>query len=268
MNFFKTTLSVVAAFAIGAGAVQAQDSTSIYGLISNSSISDDFSTLKLAVDTAGLASTLSDTSEGVEFTVFAPSNGAFSVSIPQQDTLDKLLGDSATLASILTYHVVPGTVLAADLTDSMMVTTVNGESLLITIDDSVDPAVVRADSATVQQADIIASNGVIHKINAVLMPSMDTTGGNPDTPSTIKPLLAQELNVRIYPNPTTDVATIDAPSDVQISSIEVLNQAGQVVVKQTDATRVDLSAQPVGTYYLFIETNKGLISQTLQRSGQ
>ncbi len=128
--------------------------------------SDDFSTLVSAVESAGLAETLSG--EG-PFTVFAPTNEAFEA-LPE-GTLDELTMEenSDQLTSILTYHVVPSAAMAADLSDGQELETVNGETLTVSIDGDT----VMIGDATVTQADIEASNGVIHVIDTVLMPSGD-----------------------------------------------------------------------------------------------
>ena len=122
-----------------------------------------FTTLVSAVQAAGLEETLRG--EG-PYTVFAPTDDAFAA-VPQE-TMDALLADpTGALADVLTYHVVPGKVMSTDLSDGMMVETVNGESLKITV--NADGTVMVGD-ATVTTADIGTSNGVIHVIDTVLVP--------------------------------------------------------------------------------------------------
>jgi uncharacterized surface protein with fasciclin (FAS1) repeats len=122
-----------------------------------------FTTLVSAVQAAGLEETLRG--EG-PYTVFAPTDDAFAA-VPQE-TLDALLADpQGALTDVLTYHVVPGKVLSTDLSDGMMVETVNGASLEITVND--DGSVMVGD-ATVVTADIETANGVIHVIDTVLVP--------------------------------------------------------------------------------------------------
>ena len=120
----------------------------------------DFTTLVAAVEAAGLVDTLKG--EG-PFTVFAPTDEAFAA-LPE-GTVEALLEDIPTLTAILTYHVVPGAVMSTDLSDGMMAETVNGQSVTISIDDG-----VMVDGANVVAADIEASNGVIHVIDAVILP--------------------------------------------------------------------------------------------------
>ena len=122
-----------------------------------------FTTLVAAVEAAGLVETLSG--EG-PFTVFAPTDEAFAA-LPE-GTVEGLLEDPEALASILTYHVVAGSVMSGDLSDGMMATTVNGSDITISIADGV----VMINDATVAAADIETSNGVIHVIDSVILPPM------------------------------------------------------------------------------------------------
>ncbi len=127
----------------------------------------NFTILLAAVDAAGLTETLNG--EG-PFTVFAPSDEVFAA-LPEA-AIAALLSDPALLTSILTYHVVPGAVMAADVVamDGQQAVTVQGEGINITI---VDEAVVLDGNAKVVAADIAASNGVIHAIDGVLVPLAD-----------------------------------------------------------------------------------------------
>jgi uncharacterized surface protein with fasciclin (FAS1) repeats len=122
----------------------------------------DFSTLVTAVQAAGLAETLSGDGP---FTVFAPTNEAFAA-LPA-GLLDKLLlpENKDVLTKILTYHVLASEVMAADVTAGK-VPTVEGTELTITTDGG-----VKVDDATVTATDVEASNGVIHVIDAVLVPA-------------------------------------------------------------------------------------------------
>ena len=119
-----------------------------------------FETLVAAIKAAGLVETLQG--EG-PFTVFAPTDEAFAA-IPQQD-LEALLADKQALTAVLTYHVVPGKVMAADVMNLDSATTVQGGTITIDTSDG-----VKVDGANVVQTDIQASNGVIHVIDAVIMP--------------------------------------------------------------------------------------------------
>ena len=121
----------------------------------------DFSTLVTAVKAAGLVETLKG--EG-PFTVFAPTDAAFA-KVPT-DTLNALLADKAALANVLTYHVVAGNVMAADVVKLTSAVTVQGQAVSIAVKDGK----VYVDGAQVVATDIKASNGVIHASDAVILP--------------------------------------------------------------------------------------------------
>ena len=121
-----------------------------------------FKTLVTAVKTADLAETLSGTGP---FTVFAPTDDAFA-KLPA-GTVDALLKDKEKLASILTYHVVSGQVTAADAVKLTEAKTINGQSFKI----NASKDGVTIDNAKVVKTDIMTSNGVIHVIDSVMLPS-------------------------------------------------------------------------------------------------
>ncbi len=121
-----------------------------------------FNTLVTAVQAAGLVDTLSG--EG-PFTVFAPTDEAFAA-LPD-GTLDALLADTEALTQVLTYHVVAGEVYAADVVGLESAATVQGEEIAISVEGD---SVVLNGSASVVTTDVMASNGVIHVIDAVILP--------------------------------------------------------------------------------------------------
>ena len=130
--------------------------------------SPDHTVLETAVVTAGLVETLSG--EG-PFTVFAPTDAAFTALLEALGvTADDLLS-LAELTQILTYHVAGVNALSTDLTDGQMVTTVNGQDVTISI---MDGTVMINGTATVTVADLEAGNGVVHVIDAVLVPAVIT----------------------------------------------------------------------------------------------
>jgi uncharacterized surface protein with fasciclin (FAS1) repeats len=132
-------------------------------IVENAANSADHTTLVAAVKAAGLAETLSGTGP---FTVFAPTNEAFA-KLPA-GTVDNLLKPEmkGDLTNVLTYHVVPGAAMAADLKDGQKLKTVQGKELTVSIKDGK----VMIDGATVTIADVVSSNGVTHVIDAVVMP--------------------------------------------------------------------------------------------------
>lgn len=125
--------------------------------------SSDHTTLVAAVSAAGLVETLSGDGP---FTVFAPTNAAFAA-LPE-GTVDNLLKPEMKdqLTGVLTYHVVAGNVLSGDLSDGQVVTTLNGQELTVSIKDGK----VMINGATVVAADLAGTNGVVHVIDAVLLP--------------------------------------------------------------------------------------------------
>lgn len=119
-----------------------------------------FNTLAAALKAAGLIDTLKGPGP---FTVFAPTDAAFA-KIPQAQ-LEALLKDKAKLTSVLTYHVVPGQVMASDVKPGA-VKTVQGSALTV----RTQGGKVMVDNATVTKTDISADNGVIHVIDSVILP--------------------------------------------------------------------------------------------------
>jgi uncharacterized surface protein with fasciclin (FAS1) repeats len=120
-----------------------------------------FKTLVKAIEAADLVKVLQGPGP---FTVFAPTDEAFAA-VPKE-TLDALLKDKKQLAGVLTYHVVPGKVLAADVVKLESAKTVQGQNVTV----KVAKETVKVNNATVVMTDIICSNGVIHVIDAVLLP--------------------------------------------------------------------------------------------------
>lgn len=122
-----------------------------------------FKTLAAALQAADLVGTLKGAGP---FTVFAPTDAAFA-KLPAGTVEDLLKPENkAKLQRILTYHVVPGRVMAADVVKVQAAKAVSGDSITV----SVQGNTVRVDSATVTSTDIAASNGVIHVIDSVILP--------------------------------------------------------------------------------------------------
>ena len=132
-------------------------------IVENAAGSADHTTLVAAVKAAGLAETLSGAGP---FTVFAPTNEAFN-KLPA-GAVDNLLKPEMKkdLTGVLTYHVVPGKLMGADLKDGQKLKTVQGKDLTVTVKDGK----VMINGANVAIADVVSNNGVTHVIDAVLMP--------------------------------------------------------------------------------------------------
>jgi len=122
-----------------------------------------FTTLAAALTQANLVDTLTGTGP---FTVFAPTDAAFTALLTSLDVTAEQLLAREDLSAILTYHVASGKVMSGDLSDGMAVTTVQGSTLTV----GISGGTVTIGDAAVTAADIVASNGVIHVIDKVLMP--------------------------------------------------------------------------------------------------
>ena len=158
--FSRAILGVAAATLIVTGAASAGGYGAKKDIVDTAISAGSFNTLVTAVKEAGLVDTLKG--EG-PFTVFAPTDEAFA-KIPEAD-LQALLADKEKLTAVLTYHVVPGKVTAADVAKISSAKTVQGQS--VTIDTT---GGVKVDNANVVKADIMTSNGVIHVIDSVVLP--------------------------------------------------------------------------------------------------
>ena len=144
---------IASTLTVAALAAQAKD------IVETAVAAGNFKTLATALGAAGLVDTLKGKGP---FTVFAPTDAAFA-KVPKAD-LDALLKDKAKLTAVLTYHVVPGTAMAKDV-KAGKVKTVQGSELTISTSGG-----VMVDNAKVTATDIVASNGVIHVIDTVLIP--------------------------------------------------------------------------------------------------
>ena len=147
------TVAAVSLSVMGAGVAQAKD------IVDTAVAAGSFKTLATALTAAGLIDTLKGKGP---FTVFAPTDEAFA-KVPKAD-LDALLADKAKLTAVLTYHVVPGKVMAKDV-KAGKVKTVQGSEITVATANG-----VMVDGAKVVKTDIAADNGVIHVIDSVIMP--------------------------------------------------------------------------------------------------
>jgi uncharacterized surface protein with fasciclin (FAS1) repeats len=161
-------MTILTALFLFASLAGASDSVSnAYGTESQKNIVEtavaagNFNTLVEALEEAGLVDTLSGPGP---FTVFAPTDEAFD-KVPTA-VMDTLMANRTLLTSVLTYHVVSGEVMSSELENGMLVKTVEGSDVRITRDSDG----VMVDNAEVIEADINASNGVIHVIDAVMLP--------------------------------------------------------------------------------------------------
>ena len=154
--------SIIAGITIGAATLLAP-AEQTPDIVDVAAEAGSFNTLIAALEAAELTDVLR--SDG-PFTVFAPTDEAFAA-IPEAD-LKALLADKEALTAVLTYHVVPGKVMASDVVELSSATTVQGQD----VDIAVDMGKVKVDNATVVTTDIQASNGVIHVIDSVILPEL------------------------------------------------------------------------------------------------
>ena len=162
-------MTLVVAFSFGIQNVQAGCGTCDKSIVENASNIEGFKTLVAAVKAADLVDTLS---KGGPFTVFAPTDEAFA-KLPE-GTLEELLKpeNKDKLVSILTYHVVPGAVMAKDVVKLERAKTVQGKNVRI----KVDGGKVKVNGANVVKTDVKSLNGVIHVIDKVILPPEKKAG--------------------------------------------------------------------------------------------
>jgi len=158
-TFAVGTLAAVVMVAVSGAAVRAETRDVVETAVAAGS----FKTLAKALDAAGLVTTLKGSGP---FTVFAPTDEAFA-KLPA-GTLETLLKpeNKEKLRRILTYHVVSGKVMASDVVKLQSAKAVSGDTITVKVRNDV----VHVDNATVTKADVTASNGVIHVIDAVILP--------------------------------------------------------------------------------------------------
>ena len=193
--------------------------------------SPDHTVLETAVIAAGLADDLS--AEG-PFTVFAPTDAAIAA-LPA-GALEALLADpTGALAEVLLYHVVGAAALSTDLSDGQLIATLQGGDVEV----SIDGMGVMINDANVIVADLVADNGVVHVIDAVL-----------SLPTGVDAVNLSSL-FEVYPNPTTDVLRWNG---IAVDRIQVLDAQGRVRIQTSNpANSIDLSALESGVFMVVIE---------------
>lgn len=218
--------------------------------------SEDHNTLEAAVIAAELADDLSG--EG-PFTVFAPTDAAFDA-LPDGTVASLLEDPTGELAQILLYHVVAGEALSTDLSDGQMITTLEATDVMVSFSDGK----VLINGAMVTVADIETDNGVVHVIDAVLIPEA-TTG--------INETVIDKANVSIYPNPVSEVMNVsfEVSKDSEVS-LEMYNLQGQQVrIQQLGYTPMGFNSAEMGVgdlesglYVVIINTGKTQIAKKVR----
>lgn len=202
--------------------------------------STEHDTLEAAVIAAELADDLSGPGP---FTVFAPTDAAFAA-LPS-GTIETLLADpTGTLAQILLYHVVSGQALSTDLSDGQTIATLLGENITVTIGMNG----VMINNATVVVADILADNGVVHVIDAVLLPQPSFVSNGETIGS-----------VDVYPNPANDILNVSTNNQ---GVIEIYSSEGKLISSTSYSgpnTVVNVEELGRGNYIAIVRNNNGTV---------
>ena len=266
-----TALLFAACAPVAAPAAEPMAEAPAADIVDTAVAAGSFTTLVAAVEAAGLVDALK--AEG-PFTVFAPSDEAFAAIDPA--TIEALLADpSGDLTQILLYHVVPGAVMAADVTDGLVAETLQGGSLTFAVSD----AGVTVNGVNVVSTDIAASNGVIHVIDGVLMPPAEEAAA--EEPMAEEPAMADIVDTAVGAGSfTTLVAAVEAAGLVDALKAEgpftVFAPTDDAFAAIDPATIEALLADPSGdltqilTYHVVpgkvmaADVTDGLVAETLQ----
>lgn len=245
-NYLEQALSGVVTAAMypegGEGRINTVTATAPTTVVDVVVNSDVHNTLEAAVIAADLAGTLSG--EG-PFTVFAPTDAAFAA-LPE-GTVEALLADIPALTNILTYHVLGAKVLSTDLSDGLMATTLLGEDVTVTINENG----VFINDAQVTIADIETDNGVVHVIDAVLLPPAD----EPTTAFDLTPI--GTYNTGVFDESAAEIVAFDTDSkqlyfsNSDANSVGVLNidnPAMPMLVSEIDMASYGDGVQSVAVY--------------------
>lgn len=214
MKYLKLVWLFLFLLALGMMNVVAQDSTTIADIIAEAAEADeaDFTTLLALVADTGLAPVLAD--EDAELTVFAPTDAAFETLLEEFDlALDDLLSAPDLVTAILLYHVAEGIITSDGLSKLETVSTVQGNEIAVSIDE--DDNIVLDGVAMIVVADIEASNGIIHVIDAVLIPPDDGVADSAEA-CIVRTNQADTVRVRVGPgNNRTSVTFLPANQDFE-----------------------------------------------------
>jgi uncharacterized surface protein with fasciclin (FAS1) repeats len=203
------------------------------------------------LETAVIAAELADDLSGTgPFTVFAPTDNAFAA-LPA-GTLDALLADpTGALAQVLLYHVVAGEALSSSLTNGQTIATLQGQNVTV----SITGGNVFINDAQVIMADIMADNGVVHVIDAILTPStsVNETAFN---------------NTSIYPNPASEQLTVSVPALSGNATYSIYSSTGSLVTTglfttATTTLNVDMLSQ--GMYQVKINNGSECVTRTFMK---
>jgi transforming growth factor-beta-induced protein len=231
MFVFSSVLVVGAQSATPTPAAE-EEAAAEMNIVETAVAAGDFQTLVTAVQAAGLVDALSG--EG-PFTVFAPTDAAFAA-LPD-GTIESLLADpSGALTDILLYHVVAGQVLSSDLSDGMTAVTLGGAELTF----SVSADGVQVNGANVVAADVMASNGVIHVIDAVLLPpaAEEEMAEEAAAEATPTPAAEEEAAAEATPTPAAEEEAAAEATPTPVAEEEAAAEATATPAAEEEAAPV------------------------------
>ncbi|PWH81262.1 fasciclin domain-containing protein [Brumimicrobium oceani] len=212
--------------------------------VADLAIDNGFNILVAAVVEARLLPALTD--PFAEYTVFAPTDAAFTTYITNSGITAPDLLASAGLADILLYHVLGMEVNSADLTDGM-VATLNGANILVDLSNG-----VMINDAMVTTADVASDNGVVHVIDKVLVPGTASIETN------------KFEEITVFPNPTTSVIQVE---NMENADYRITNSAGKIVKEgKLTSNNIQVNALENGMYFLYlIEGENVFTSQFIKK---
>ena len=215
-----------------------------YETVVDVAIDNNFNSLATAVITAELMPAL--TNPLADYTVFAPTDQAFDdLAMALSTDINGLLA-LPNLADILLYHVVGSSFLSMDLS-SGAVMTLEGSEVMVDVSTA-----VMINDANVTLADLESDNGVVHVVDKVL---------NPETASISE---ENSLNIKVYPNPSTDVIYVEGQS---IKTLEVFDMEGSMVAS-SESSEINIAHLNSGTYLVKISTENGVTSRSIQLNAE
>ena len=249
-NFFTTSFRVLLGLAIGSMPFASNAQNSVFEIISNSS---NHTTLEAALIQANLDSVLSDTASQMSYTVFAPTDSAFTAYLSANGLTAADLLANPKLSNILLHHVVSGTVLSTSLSNGE-VTTLSGLDVTVDLTNG-----VMIDNAMVTAADLTAPNGVVHVINDILLPTFDDLteiiSTSPDHTILLAALQTAKLVVTLQ---GAGPFTVFAPTDAAFTAYLSAN----------GLTAADLLANPKLSNILLHHVVSGTVLSTSLSNGE
>ncbi|WP_347841400.1 fasciclin domain-containing protein [uncultured Draconibacterium sp.] len=213
--------------------------------------SESHTTLEAAVVAAELVETLQGDGP---FTVFAPTDAAFEDLLTElgYTSLDEI--DAATLEAVLLMHVVPGKVMAGDLSDGFMAQTLQQEEIVINLNGGASITDPNSRVSQITGTDLEAVNGVVHVIDKVILPDLTTTSVNS----------IMESDLKIFPNPVDDVLNIQTTEPS--SYIKIISLTGKTVLQRavmSSNERIDVRSFTPGVYIVLMESERAAITRKI-----